>query len=77
MKKGLDPNKIFAGVLMAALVAAFAGFLSRELMEVEYPEKKGFAPVVTESSEPGAVAEAPKEIEPVDTLLASAKPEDG
>lgn len=78
MKKGLDPNKIFAAILLAALVAAFAGFLSRELVEVEFPKQKGFAPAVTASAAtPGAAAEAPKEAEPIDKLMAAASAEEG
>jgi cytochrome c len=77
MKKGLDPNKIFAAVLMAVLVAAFSGFISRELIHVKFPKEKGYAVAVTETSDSGATAEAPKEAEPIDALMASASVEEG
>jgi cytochrome c len=77
MKKGLDPNKIFAAVLAACLVAAFSGFISRELIEVEYPKEKGFAVAVTEEVAPGAEAAKPKEAEPIDDLMKTASVEDG
>jgi cytochrome c len=72
MKKGLDPNKIFAVILMATLVAAFSGFLSRELVEPEFPEKKGYAVAVTDAPAAGEAAAAPKEAEPIDELMKTA-----
>lgn len=78
MKKGPDFNKIFAGVLAAALVAALSGFVSRELVVAEYPKEKGFAVAVNETAGSGAAtAEKPKEAEPIDSLMASASVESG
>lgn len=77
MKKGPDYNKLFAGFLMAALIAALSGFISKKLVVVEYPKEKGFAVAVTEEAGHGAVAEAPKVAEPIDALLASANIENG
>jgi cytochrome c len=79
MKKGLDVNKIFAGVLMAALVAALSGFVSKKLVVAEYPEKKGFAIAVADQVPAGTTADAakPKEVEPIDALLKTASVENG
>ncbi len=77
MQKGPDFNKIFAALLMAALVASLSGFISRKLVEPSYPHEKGYAVAVTEEV-PGASASAvPKEAEPIDELLASANIENG
>lgn len=78
MKKGFDFNKIFAALLVAALVASLSGFVSRQLVEETYPEKKGFVVAVNEKAETGAaVAEKPKEAEPIDALMASANADEG
>jgi cytochrome c len=78
MSQGPDYNKIFAGVLTAALVAALAGFVSSKLVVVHEPEQKGFAVAVDEHADSaGAEASAPKVAEPIDALLASANVENG
>lgn len=70
MKKGLDPNKIFAAFLAAALVAALGGFVSQKLVVATYPEKKGLEVVVSEASATATtVAAAPAEVEPIDKLV--------
>jgi cytochrome c len=77
MKQGPDYNKIFAALLMAALIAALSGWVSRKLIEPHSPKEKGFAVAVTEEAAPGAEAAAPKEAEPIDDLLAKADPAAG
>ncbi len=78
MKKGLDLNKVFAAVLMAALVAAISGFISSKLVVAEAPKEKGFAVAVTEGGDEGAAAEEkPKVAEPIDNLMASANVANG
>lgn len=72
MKSGPDTNKIFAALLMAALIAALSGFLSRKLIDPHFPKEKGYAVAVMEEAAPGAEAAAPKEAEPIDDLLANA-----
>jgi len=77
MKHGVDFNKIFAAFLVAALVAALSGYLSRQLVVETYPEKKGFAVAVTDKADAPAEAEKPAVIEPVDGLMATASAEEG
>lgn len=80
MKNGLDPNKLFAAVLIAALVAALSGFFSHKLVAVHQPKEKGYA-VASAEGDAGhggeAAAAAPKEAEPIDALMASANIENG
>lgn len=79
MKNGLDWNKVFGAVCMAALVAALSGFVSRKLVEAKIPEEKGY--MVAAAEAPSAAAEAsaakPKEAEPIDALMAAANVENG
>lgn len=78
MHKGFDFNKLFAGLLMAVLIASLSGFISRKLVEGHEPKEKGYAVAVAEHSGSGeAAAEKPKEAEPIDALLASASVENG
>ena len=73
MHKGFDFNKLFAGLLMAVLVASLSGFISRKLVEPTQPKEKGYAVAVAEHAGSGeAVAEKPKEAEPIDALMATA-----
>jgi cytochrome c len=73
MHKGFDFNKIFSAFLMAVLVASLSGFISHKLVEAKAPKEKGYAVAVSEHSDAGeAVAEKPKEAEPIDALLAKA-----
>ena len=73
MHKGFDFNKLFAGLLMAVLIASLSGFLSRKLVEPEEPKEKGYAVAVAEHAGSGeAAAEKPKEAEPIDALMAKA-----
>lgn len=77
MKKGLDINKIFAGVLMAALVAALSGFLSKKLVVAEFPKEKGFAVAVVEEESVITADSKPKTAEPLDAFMATASIENG
>ncbi len=77
MHKGFDFNKLFAGLLMAVLVASLSGFVSRKLVEEHNPKEKGYAVAVAEHSGGQAAAEKPKEAEPIDGLMATANVENG
>lgn len=78
MHKGFDFNKLFAGLLMAVLVASLSGFISRKLVEEHEPKEKGYAVAVSEHAAGGeAAAEKPKEAEPIDGLMAAANVENG
>lgn len=77
MKNGLDFNKIFAGVLMAALVAALSGFVSRQLVQAELPKEKGYVVAVSDTAGAAPAADKPKEAEPIDALMAKADIENG
>lgn len=73
MHKGFDFNKLFAGLLMAVLVASLAGFVSSKLVEPEKPKQKGYVVAVSEHAAGAeAGAEKPKEAEPIDALMAKA-----
>ncbi|MBY0427776.1 MAG: cytochrome c family protein [Alphaproteobacteria bacterium] len=73
MHKGFDFNKLFAGILMAVLVASLSGFVSRKLVEPTEPKEKGYVVAVAEhAGGTEAAAEKPKEAEPIDALLAKA-----
>lgn len=78
MHKGFDFNKLFAGLLMAVLVASLSGFISNKLVEPTEAKEKGFAVAVAEHAGVGETAAAkPKEAEPIDALLASADAANG
>lgn len=72
MHKGFDFNKLFAGLLMAVLIASISGFISRKLVEPTEPKEKGYAVAVAEHAASGEAAEKPKEAEPIDALMAKA-----
>ncbi|MEJ0062172.1 MAG: cytochrome c family protein [Alphaproteobacteria bacterium] len=68
---GFEGNKIFGAILLAMLVAALSGFVARELMEPEIPEKPAY---IVEGTAPAqavtaAVTAAP---DPIEALLAGA-----
>lgn len=73
---GMDFNKLFAAILVAAIIAMFAGFIARETVQAERPEKNAFSITVTEVSGAGGAAAASKP-EPILALLASADPAKG
>lgn len=72
MHKGFDFNKLFAGLLMAVLVASLSGFVSRKLVEPVEPKEKGYVVAVAEHTGGETAAEKPKEAEPIDALMAKA-----
>lgn len=72
---GFEWNKIFGALLLAALIAALAGFVSGQVMYGEHEAgkeaKKGYIVANVEAAEAGAapVAAAPATAEPIDGLL--------
>lgn len=73
---GMDFNKLFAAILVAAIIAMLSGFIARETVQAEKPEKNAFSIAVTEVSGAGGAAVAAKP-EPILALLAAADPAKG
>lgn len=72
---GSDPllmNKIAGAVLTAGLIAMLSGFVAELLVHPTKLKENVYVVVVPEGVGSGAAAAAPKEIEPVAPLLASA-----
>lgn len=66
-------NKVFMAILMAALVALFAGFFSKKLVHPNFPAERAYKVEVPETAVAAAdEPAAPAEPDPVTPLLASA-----
>ena len=71
-------NKIFMAILMATLIAMFAGFFSKKLLHPTYPAERAYKVEVPETATADAGAPAaPAEPDPVMPLLAAADPAAG
>lgn len=68
---GMDFNKLFAAVLVAVIVAMLAGFVARETVNAEKPEKNAYSITVVDTSGAGGAAAATGP-EPILALLATA-----
>lgn len=74
----LESNKIFAAILLAGIIAMFAGFVADKLIHVEPLEEEAYVIEADEDAASGAIASAgPTGPEPIMGLLASASVERG
>ncbi len=76
---GMEANKLFASVLLAGLIAMFAGFIAEYVYEVK-PLEQAAIEIDTsafEAAQAGGAVEEEEQIEPVLPLLASASVERG
>lgn len=72
---GFEFNKILGAVILAMLIAMFSGFISREVVHPEHPEKNSYVVEGVGAEMGGAVAAempADKGPEPIAPLLAAA-----
>jgi cytochrome c len=67
----MDFNKLFAAILVAAIVAMLSGFISREVVNAEAPEENAFKVAVTEGAGTGGAAAVAK-AEPILALIKDA-----
>lgn len=76
---GFEWNKIFAALVLAMLVAYFAGFIAKETTEPEIPEKIAFpvADLKIAEAAPAGAATPAAQAEPIEPLLATADPAAG
>ncbi len=76
--ESLESNKFFAGILLAALIAMFAGFIAEVIFHVEPLEETAYA-VDTSALEAASagIAQGPDLIPPIGLMLASFDPAEG
>jgi cytochrome c len=73
MSMNLEPNKLFAAVLVAGIAALSAGLISEQVVKPHIPTEDAFKVEVTETADAGAAATAaPAVAEPIDELMATA-----
>ncbi|MGB4102300.1 MAG: cytochrome c family protein [Alphaproteobacteria bacterium] len=77
---GFEFNKILGALILAVLIASLAGFVAREAIAPENPEKPAY-PVdqlqVAQAASAGGAAAAVVAAEPIESLLAAADPAAG